>query len=153
LCAAGFEPDKTDTQQNGGSMKVRYMMSVCSILLAVCLVLGSNPTSAQEREHAVSPGQLRTEVQKSVAARQANEAAVREMFASDAGRQALKSAGMDYQKVDQAISQVSDEDLARMAERSREVQKDFAAGRLGDRDLLIILLVAVALILIIVAVR
>jgi hypothetical protein len=134
-------------------MKVRYMMSVCSILLAVCLVLGSIPTSAQEREHAVSPGQLRTEVQKSVAARQANEAAVREMFASDAGRQALKSAGMDYQKVDQAISQVSDEDLARMAERSREVEKDFAAGRLGDRDLLIILLVAVALILIIVAVR
>jgi hypothetical protein len=134
-------------------MKVRHMMSVCSILLAVCLVLGSIPTSAQEREHAVSPGQLRTEVQKSVAARQANEAAVREMFASDAGRQALKSAGMDYQKVDQAISQVSDEDLARMAERSREVQKDFAAGRLGDRDLLIILLVAVALILIIVAVR
>ena len=134
-------------------MKVRYMMSVCSILLAVCLVLGSIPASAQEQEHAVSPGQLRTEVQKSVAARQANEAAVREMFASDAGRQALKSAGMDYQKVDQAISQVSDEDLARMAERSREVQKDFAAGRLGDRDLLIILLVAVALILIIVAVR
>jgi hypothetical protein len=134
-------------------MKVRYMMNVCSILLAVCLVLGSIPTSAQEREHAVSPGQLRTEVQKSVAARQANEAAVREMFASDAGRKALKSAGMDYQKVDQAISQVSDEDLARMAERSREVQRDFAAGRLGDRDLLIILLVAVALILIIVAVR
>jgi len=40
-----------------------------------------------------------------------------------------------------------------MAERSREVEKDFAAGRLGDRDLLIILLVAVALILIIVAVH
>jgi hypothetical protein len=139
--------------KNGGSMKVRYMMSVCSILLAVCLVLGSIPTSAQEQEHAVSPGQLRTDVQKSVAVRQANEAVVREMFASEAGRQTLKSAAMDYQKVDQAISQVSDEDLARMAERSREVQKDFAAGRLGDRDLLIILLVAVALILIIVAVR
>ena len=134
-------------------MKVCYLMSVCSILLAVCLVLGSIPTPAQEREHAVSPGQLRTDVQKSAAVRQANEAAVREMFASEPGKQALQSAGMDYQKVDQAISQVSDKDLARMAERSREVQKDFAAGRLGDRDLLIILLVAVALILIIVAVR
>jgi len=49
--------------------------------------------------------------------------------------------------------QANREDLARMAERSRDVQKDFAAGRLGDRDLIIILLVAVALILIIVAVR
>ena len=134
-------------------MKDRYLMSVCSVLLVVCLVFGSIPAFAQEPEHAVSPGQLRTDVRKSAAARQANEAAVREMFASEAGRQALKSAGMDYQRVDQAIGQVSDEDLARMAERSREVHKDFAAGRLGDRDLLIILLVAVALILIIVAVR
>ncbi len=48
---------------------------------------------------------------------------------------------------------MSDEELARMAERSRAVQKDFAAGRYTDRDLLIILLVAVALVLIIVAVR
>jgi pyruvate/2-oxoglutarate dehydrogenase complex dihydrolipoamide acyltransferase (E2) component len=152
--AAGFEPQNHCTQRNGGSMKVRNTMRVCSILLTVCLVAGRPlPVCAQEREHAVSPGQLRTDVQKSAATRQANEAAVREMFASEAGRQALKSAGMDYQKVDQAIGQVSDEDLARMAERSREVQKDFAAGRLGDRDLLIILLVAVALILIIVAVR
>jgi hypothetical protein len=135
-------------------MGVRNMMSVCSILLAVCLVAtGPVPVCAQDREHVVSPSQLHTDVQKSAAARQANEAAVRGMFSSEAGRQALKSAGVDYQKVDQAISQVSDEDLARMAERSREVQKDFAAGRLGDRDLLIILLVAVALILIIVAVR
>ena len=61
-------------------MKVRYMMSVCPILLAVCLVLGSIATSAQEQEHAVSPSQLRTDVQKSAAARQANEAEVREMI-------------------------------------------------------------------------
>jgi len=114
---------------------------------------GVVPARAQEKEHAVSPDQLRNDVQKSATTRQANEAGVRQMFASEAGREALKSAGMDYQKVEQAISQVNDEDLARMAERSREVQKDFAAGRMGDRDLLIILLVAVALILIIVAVR
>ena len=135
-------------------MKVRNATRACSILLAVCLVtVGSPRLGAQQQDHAVSSDQLRIDVQKSAAARQANEAAVREMFASEAGREALKSAGMDYQKVDQAISQVNNEDLARIAERSREVQKDFAAGRMGDRDLLIILLVAVALILIIIAVR
>ena len=75
------------------------------------------------------------------------------MFATEKGREALKSAGSDYQKIDQAISQVNDEDLARMAEQSREVQKDFAAGRFSDRDLIIILLVVVGLILVIVAVR
>jgi pyruvate/2-oxoglutarate dehydrogenase complex dihydrolipoamide acyltransferase (E2) component len=92
-------------------------------------------------------------VQKAAQTRQANEAAVREMLASEKGREALKSAGIDYQRVDQAIGQVNDEDLARMAERSREVQKDFAAGRFSDRDLIIILLVVVGLILVIVAVR
>jgi hypothetical protein len=135
-------------------MSVRYTTRVCSILLAVSLAsAGSVPVRAQEKDHAVSTGQLRKDVQKAAETRQANEAAVREMFASEKGREALKSAGMDYQRVDQAISQVNDEDLARMAERSREVQKDFAAGRFSDRDLILILLVAVALILIIVAVR
>jgi len=135
-------------------MKVRYAMRLCSVVLAASLTfVGVIPANAQEKDHAVSPGQLRDDVQKSAATRQANEDAVREMFASQAGKEALKSAGMDYQKVDQAISQVNDEDLARMADRSREVQKDFAAGRMSDRDLIIILLVAVALILIIIAVR
>ena len=135
-------------------MKVRNATRACSILLAVCLVtVGSPPLGAQQKDHAVSSDQLRIDVQKSAAARQANEAAVRDMFASEAGKKALNSAGIDYQKVDQAISQVNDEDLARMADRSHEVQKDFAAGRMSDRDLIIILLVAVALILIIIAVR
>jgi hypothetical protein len=135
-------------------MKSRNTMRVCSILLAASLVsAGSVPARAQEKDHAVSSGQLRKDVQKAGETRQANEAAVREMFSTDKARETLKSAGVDYQKVDQAISQVNDEDLARMADRSRDVQNDFAAGRLGDRDLIIILLVAVALILIIVAVR
>jgi hypothetical protein len=135
-------------------MKVRYTTRVCSILLAVSLAsVGLVPARAQEKDHAVSPGQLRKDVQKAAETRQANEAAVREMFASEKGREALKSAGADYQKVDQAIGQVSDEELARMAERSREVQKDFAAGRFSDRDLIIIMLVVVGLILVIVAVR
>jgi hypothetical protein len=135
-------------------MKVRNATRACSILLAVGLVtVGSPPVRAQQKDHAVSSDELRIDVQKSAATRQANEAAVRDMFASEAGKKALNSAGIDYQKVDQAISQVNEEDLARMADRSREVQRDFAAGRMSDRDLIIILLVAVALILIIIAVR
>jgi hypothetical protein len=135
-------------------MKFRYAMRLCAVVLAASLTfVPVIPADAQEKDHAVTPGQLRNDLQKSAATRQANEAAVREMFASEAGKKALNSAGIDYQRVDQAISQVNDEDLARMAERSHEVQKDFAAGRMSDRDLIIILLVAVALILIIIAVR
>lgn len=140
-------------------MKVRNTMRVCTTLLALILTFtGYVPANAQGQEvshvdHAVSAGQLHKDVQKAAETRQANEAAVREMFASEQAKQTLKSAGIDYKQVDRAVSQVNDEDLARMAQRSHEVQKDFAGGRLADRDLLIILLVAVAIILIVVAVR
>jgi hypothetical protein len=140
-------------------MKVRNTMRVCTTLLAALLAFtGYVPANAQGQDvnhgdHAVSPGQLRKDVQKAADIRLANEAAVREMFASDQAKETLKSAGIDYQQVDRAISQVNDEDLARMAQRSHEVKSDFAAGRLSDRDLLIILLVAVAIILIVVAVH
>jgi len=133
---------------------LRNAMRVCSMVLVASLAsTGTVPVSAQENDHVVSSVQLRNDLQKASEIRQANEASVREMFRSEKGRETLKSAGIDYQKVDRAISQVSDQDLARMAERSREVQKDFAAGRFSDRDLIIILLVAVGLILVIVAVR
>jgi len=137
-------------------MKVRMRARVWSIaLVAALLVAGAAAVKAQEQEkdHAVSAQQLRKDVQKAAETRQANEAAVREMFASQAAKEKLKSAGIDYQQVDQAISQVDDQELASMAQRAQGVNKDFAAGRLGDRDLLIILLVAVVLILVIVAVR
>jgi hypothetical protein len=78
--------------------------------------------------------------------RQANEAAVRQLFTSEPGQKALKSANIDYAKVDQAVGQLSDEDAAKLAGRSRQVEKDFAAGRLSDRDLLIIVIIAVLLI-------
>ena len=137
-------------------MKVRNTMRVGTTLLAAMLALALwAPAKAQEQkgDHAVTALELRKDVEKAADARQANEAAVRQMFASDQAKDALKSAGIEYRQIDQAISQVSNEELARLAERSQAVNKDFAAGRLDDRDLLIILLVAVALILIIVAVH
>jgi len=135
-------------------MMLRNVMRVCAMVLVASLAsTGTVPVSAQENDHAVSSMQLRRDLQKASKIRQANEAAVRELFRSEKGRETLKSAGIDSQKVDRAIGQVNDEDLARMAERSRDVQKDFAAGRFSDRDLIIIMLVAVGLILVIVAVR
>jgi hypothetical protein len=60
---------------------------------------------------------------------------------------------MDATQVKNAVSSLSDAELAQLAARAQTVQADFAAGRLGDRDLLIIILAIAALVLIIVAVR
>ncbi|HEV2669313.1 MAG TPA: hypothetical protein VG324_30625, partial [Blastocatellia bacterium] len=75
------------------------------------------------------------------------------LFSSDETRKAMEAAQISPEKVDAAVSTLSDEELARLATRADKIDKDFAAGRISDRDLLIIILGVAALVLIIVAVR
>jgi len=76
-----------------------------------------------------------------------------QFLSSERAQQALKSAHINPTQVKAGISSLSDEELARLASRSAKAEADFAAGRLEDRDLLIILVAIAALVLIIVAVR
>lgn len=134
---------------------MKFCTRMClGLLLLTGLTMGaSRPASGQEKEHAVSTQDLRKDVQKASADRQANEAAIRELLTTEQGQKAVKVAGADFTKVNQAVSQLSDEDAGRLAAQSRAVQKDLAAGTLSDRDLLIIVVCIAALVLIIVAVR
>src|SRR6266699_2251709 len=52
-----------------------------------------------------------------------------------------------------SLGQLNDEDLAKLAERSRQAQNDFAAGRISDRDLLWIIVIALAIIVLAIALR
>ncbi len=60
---------------------------------------------------------------------------------------------MDPEQVKNAVAGLSDAELTQLAARAQQAQSDFAAGKLSDRDLIIILVAIAALILIIVAVR
>jgi hypothetical protein len=48
---------------------------------------------------------------------------------------------------------LDDQELARLAARADKAQADFAAGRIEERDLILIILAIVVLVLVIVAVR
>jgi len=121
-------------------------------MLAVILLLcfaNAPRAQAQDQRHVVSVDELSKDAARPAEARQAHEAALRQLFSSEQAQQALRSAGIDYRKVDQAVGGLSDDDLARLAERSRQMQNSFAAGRAGslsDRDLLIIIIIAVLVI-------
>lgn len=134
---------------------MKFCTRMClGLLLVTGITFGASQAAlSQEKEHAVSTQDLRKEVQKASTERQANEAAIRELLSTEQGQKALKSTGADFTKVSQAVSQLSDEDAARMAAQSRAVQKDIAAGNFSDRDILIIIVCIAALVLIIVAVR
>ncbi|PYT77255.1 MAG: hypothetical protein DMG40_24000 [Acidobacteria bacterium] len=134
-------------------MHSRLKWSVCLLGVAALFVAADIPARAQDQEHVVSLSELKKDAARAAETRQANEEAVRTLLSSEPGQKALQSARLDYRKVDKAVGRLSDEDLAKLAERSRQAQADFAAGRISDRDMLWIILVALVIVLLAVAVR
>ena len=111
------------------------------------------PQRAFSQDHVVSPSDLQKDVAAASASREQNRQQLQDFLSSPEAQRALRSAHIDSQQVKSAVSQLNDDDLARLSARSEKAQKDFAAGTLSDRDLIIILVAIAALILIIVAVR
>ena len=105
------------------------------------------------QNHVVSPAEIQSAAVAATSARQHNIATVTEFLSSPKAKQALQSAHINPTQVKTAVSNLSDEEVAQMASRVDKAQADFAAGRMADRDLILILLALVALLLIIVAVR
>ena len=134
-------------------MKLHTRFYVCLAVLSALAVGASLPALAQQADHGVPAQELRKDVQKASDTRHADEAAIRELLSTEQGQKALKGTDTDLRKVDGAVSQLSDEEVARLASQSRTIQKNIAAGNLSDRDLLIIIIAIAALVLIIVAVR
>ncbi len=134
-------------------MHFRVKVSVSMLAIALSFGFAAIPAGAQDKQHVVSLSDLNKDAARPAQTRQSNEEAVRSLLSSDQAQKALKSANLAYQKVDKAVGQLSDEDLAKLAERSRHAQSDFAAGRISDRDLLWIILIAIAIIVLAVALR
>ena len=123
-----------------------------SLVLLLSLVLAT-PQNVLAQNHVVSSSDIQKDVAAASASRQQNLAQLEGFLSSKEAQRVMHSAHINYQQVKNAVRQLSDEDLARLSARSEKAQKDFAAGTLSDRDLIIILVAIAALILIIVAVR
>ena len=100
----------------------------------------------------VSPLELREAIAASAITRAKNLEDVRTFFSGDRVRSALKSARVDYKRIDKAVATLSPDDLARVAARTRHIQEDFAAGEWSGADyyLLLVGIAIVVLVLVIV---
>ena len=134
-------------------MRLTWVKRALAIALAGCLTGAGARAQDSGNQHVVSLGELSKASAAPADTRQANEAAIRELLSSPEGQKALQSAKIDYAKVDKAVSQLSDQDVAKLADRSRAVEHDFAAGSLSDRDLLVIIIIAVLVIALIAVLR
>lgn len=122
---------------------------------AACALIGAFvvPTPVLAQSHVVSPADLQKHATEASQARHKNVENLTKFMASPGSEKALKAAQMDPAQVKIAVASLSDAELANLSARADKAQADFAAGRISDRDLLLILVGIAALILIIVAVR
>ncbi|HET9101431.1 MAG TPA: PA2779 family protein [Acidobacteriaceae bacterium] len=118
---------------------------------ATALLLGcvmTAPPAMIAQNHVVSPGQIQNDVTSSSATRQRNEQELRGFLARKEIQKAMKSEGVNPQQVTNAVSRLSDADLASLAARSQKAQRDFSAGLIGMGIFTVIGVVVVAIILI-----
>jgi len=134
-------------------MKRLLSFAIVPLFLLFLSLALATPQSAFAQDHVVSPSDLQKDVAAASASREHNRQQLQNFLASPEAQRALRSAHINSQQVENAVSQLTDSDLARLSARSEKAQADFAAGTLSDRDLIIILVAIAALILIIVAVR
>lgn len=136
-------------------MKARMKFGSSVVAAALSLAVAGGPAqlrAQQAQTHVVSREELRSDAANPVATRRANEEAVRHLLSSDAGQQAMKSAHVDYQKIDRAIVQLNNEELAKLADRSRQAESDFAAGFISAKHLAELILIIVVVVVVIVLV-
>jgi hypothetical protein len=132
-------------------MNVRVGLCASMLGIAMCAATAVSParTEAQERpQHVVTLEELHKQAAQPAQTRQANENAIRHLLSSDVGEKVLKDANIDYQRVDKAIGQLNDEELAKLADRSRQAESDFAAGFLSPKTLAYIILIVVVIVVI-----
>ncbi|HLH08612.1 MAG TPA: PA2779 family protein [Terriglobales bacterium] len=119
------------------------------VLVAVFAV----PQGLLADTHVVSPSDLQQQLVQTTQDRQQNLNTVRQFLSGPTAEKAMRSASMDPQQVQKAVSSLSDQELANLAQRADKANHDFAAGNLSDRDLIWIILAIAVLVLIIVAVH
>ncbi|HTM48015.1 MAG TPA: hypothetical protein VL285_05030 [Bryobacteraceae bacterium] len=105
--------------------------------------------------HLIPLTELRQRTVSASEERQASLSKLDRFFSTGAARQALQTVKLDGRQVQQAISLLSSEELARLASRADRIQADLAAGALSNQELtyIVIALATAVLVLIIVKAR
>jgi hypothetical protein len=134
-------------------MQFRLRQYFVALFSCVLTVVFSLPANSFAQSHVVKPADLHKELVNASQARQKNLEKLQQLFSSESAQSALKSTQTSPEQVKAAVSTLSDAELAKLASRADQIQADFAAGRITERDLLLILLGVAVIILIIVAVR
>jgi len=130
-----------------------FRRSVRLITLFLVAVSIGAPQQLIAQEHLVSPDAIQHQLLESVAQRSKNVETLNQFFGSESAGKALKGSGLSTGEVKNAVAQLSDDELSRLAAKANLAQHDFAAGSLTNQQLTyIIIALATAVIILVIVV-
>jgi hypothetical protein len=134
-------------------LRFRQSLIVLVLLFVGILPLASQTTSGGD--HVVPAPDLHQAVRAASQVRQDNLGKLDKFFTSEPAKKAFAAMKLDSARVSQAVSLLSDEELARLASQSDKIQNDVAAGALTNQQItyILIALATAVIILVIVAAR
>ena|SRR5437868_4218692 len=132
-------------------MSSRVRNGVRAAVAIVFIFMFAVPSNLFAQEHVVTPGQIHQQLVEAAAVRQRNLDQVNSFFSAPAAKRVLTKAGVDIAQVKTAVSQLNNDELARLQARTDKVQRDLAAGSLTNQELTyIIIALATAVIVILI---
>jgi len=104
------------------------------------------------QSQAVSPSELQNAISDAARNRQKNRDDVQAFFSTEPVRHALKVGKVDYRRVQKAVATLNPDELARLAARTNQLQRDFAGGSLTNQELTYIVIALAAAVIVLIAV-
>ena len=130
------------------SLTLRAVVPSALMLLVSVPAFGSAATPAQD--HLVSPQAMQKQMADSASARQKNIETIQNFLSTPVADRAMRDAHYNPEQVKNAVSSLSDQEVASLAARSSDAQQKFAAGALTKPELALIVIALVVLIVVII---
>jgi hypothetical protein len=133
----------------GSEKEDSMLFRLFTLALAVSITL-PNAALAQQP---ITSAELEQAILNAAGTREKNLEQVRNFLGTDQVQSVLKTARIDPQRLDKAVSTLNAEELSRLASRTQAIQNDFAAGALTNQEItyILIALATAVLVLVIVA--
>ncbi len=133
------------------SFPLKSFRIVLAFLIAGMLAL---PARMWADEHVVSTAELARALVTQAQQRQQNLNLVRQFFTSDTATKALQRLPGVRGEIEKAVSNLDDQELARLSAKIDKTQRDFAAGALTNQQLTyIVIALATAVIILVIVER
>jgi hypothetical protein len=143
--------DRPREARANGRVKGFVRPSIKALLVLTLMALAVSSWRLAAEEHVISVGELRQSVLSARQARQNQLRDVHEFLDAGAVQESLRSAGLDAKQLKNAISMLDNDELARLAERTRVVESDLRAGALTNEQLTYIVIALATAVIVILA--